>query len=161
MSSLGALSQAWTSAEASLPLGWQLSGLYRFDELWVGLAEGPEFDDYLSGSRPVCGTGSPQAERSAAGTQRLNDRMRVKLGSVGYLKAANAGYAIGLDEEGHRIEFLGDRHVIALAPIGEWLEIQDWQVLAVDDVMRLPLSRLALDERAEFLRSVLAQEGDS
>ena len=87
--------------------------------------------------------------------------MRVKLGSVGYLKAANAGYAIGLDEEGHRIEFLGDRHVIALAPIGEWLEIQDWQVLAVDDVMRLPLSRLALDERAEFLRSVLAQESGS
>ena len=41
MAPLGALSQAWTSAEASLPLGWQLSGLYRFDELWVGLAEGP------------------------------------------------------------------------------------------------------------------------
>jgi hypothetical protein len=32
MAPLGALSQAWTSAEASLPLGWQLSGLYRFDE---------------------------------------------------------------------------------------------------------------------------------
>ena len=33
MAALGALSQAWTSAEASLPLGWQLSGLYHFDEL--------------------------------------------------------------------------------------------------------------------------------
>jgi hypothetical protein len=47
---LGAISQAWTSAEASLPLGWQLSGLYRFDELWIALGEGPAFDDYLSGS---------------------------------------------------------------------------------------------------------------
>ena len=37
---LGALPQAWTSAEASLPLDWQLSGLYRFGEPWVGLAEG-------------------------------------------------------------------------------------------------------------------------
>jgi len=30
MTALGALAQAWTSAEASLPLGWRLSGLYRF-----------------------------------------------------------------------------------------------------------------------------------
>jgi hypothetical protein len=29
MSTLGALSQAWVSAEASLPLGWQISGLLR------------------------------------------------------------------------------------------------------------------------------------
>jgi len=42
--------QAWTSAEASRPLGWRLSGLYRFDDLWVGLGEGPEFEDYASGS---------------------------------------------------------------------------------------------------------------
>jgi len=40
MAALGALSQAWTSAEASLPLGWQLSGLCRFDELWIALGEG-------------------------------------------------------------------------------------------------------------------------
>ena len=33
--------QAWTTAEESPPLGWQLTGLYRFDDLWVGLAEGP------------------------------------------------------------------------------------------------------------------------
>jgi hypothetical protein len=37
MAPLGALSQAWTSAEASLPLGWQLSGLYRFEDTWIGL----------------------------------------------------------------------------------------------------------------------------
>jgi hypothetical protein len=49
MPPLGALSQAWTSAEASLPLGWQLSGLWRFGEVWVSLAEGPAFDDYASG----------------------------------------------------------------------------------------------------------------
>jgi len=35
----GALSQAWTSAEGSLPLGWQLRGLCRCEDLWVGLAD--------------------------------------------------------------------------------------------------------------------------
>jgi hypothetical protein len=50
MASVGALSQAWISAEASLPLGWQIRGLWRFDNLRVSLAEGPSFDDYLSGS---------------------------------------------------------------------------------------------------------------
>ena len=49
-----------------LPLGWQLRGLYRFDDLWVGLAEGPEFDDYASGS----GLYAEQALR------RLSDRLR-------------------------------------------------------------------------------------
>lgn len=38
------------AAEASLPLGWRLSGLWRFDDLWIALSEGPAFDDYLSGS---------------------------------------------------------------------------------------------------------------
>jgi hypothetical protein len=50
MAPLGALSQAWVSAEAALPLGWHTSGLWRFGELWVALAEGPEWDDYLSGT---------------------------------------------------------------------------------------------------------------
>lgn len=50
MTALGALSQAWTSAEASLTLGWQLSGPYRFDNFWIALSEGPAFDDYASGS---------------------------------------------------------------------------------------------------------------
>jgi hypothetical protein len=50
MAPLGALSQAWVSAEASLPLGWQISGLWRWDGTWVALSEGPAFDDYLSGS---------------------------------------------------------------------------------------------------------------
>ena len=50
MPPLGALSQAWTSAEASQPLSWQLSGPYRFDAPWVALAEGDAFDDHASGT---------------------------------------------------------------------------------------------------------------
>jgi hypothetical protein len=67
MAPLGALSQAWVSAEASLPLGWQISGLWRFDDLWVALSEGPAFDeDYLSGS----GQYADQALR------RMSERLR-------------------------------------------------------------------------------------
>ena len=47
---LGALSQAWVSAEASLPFGWEIGGLWRFGDEWVALSEGPTFDGYLSGS---------------------------------------------------------------------------------------------------------------
>ena len=70
MPSLGALTQAWTSAEAALPLEWKLSGLFRFDDLWVGLAEGPEFEDYASGT----GLFAEQALR------RLSDRLRERRG---------------------------------------------------------------------------------
>jgi hypothetical protein len=70
MTAQGALTQAWTSAEASLPLGWRVSGLYRFDELWIGLAEGPAFDDYESGS----GLYAEQALR------RLSERLRERRG---------------------------------------------------------------------------------
>lgn len=73
MAPLGALSQAWVSAEAAMPLGWQISGLYRFDELWIGLAEGPQFDDYISGS----GGYAEQALR------RLSDRLRERRGPIG------------------------------------------------------------------------------
>jgi hypothetical protein len=38
MAPLGALSPAWVSAEASLPLDWQISGLWRFGEVWVSVA---------------------------------------------------------------------------------------------------------------------------
>lgn len=70
MAALGALSQAWVSAEASLPLGWQIAGLWRFDDLWIGLAEGPEFADYASSS----GLYAEQALR------RLSDRLRERRG---------------------------------------------------------------------------------
>ncbi|HSM18546.1 MAG TPA: hypothetical protein VK845_16280 [Gemmatimonadales bacterium] len=63
---LGALSQAWVSAEAAKPLDWSINGLYRFGEVWIALAEGPEFDDYASGS----GQYAEQALR------RLSDRLR-------------------------------------------------------------------------------------
>jgi hypothetical protein len=35
MPALGDLSQAWTSAEAALPLGWEVSGLCRFGDIWI------------------------------------------------------------------------------------------------------------------------------
>jgi hypothetical protein len=61
---------AWPSAEAALPLGWRLSGLYRFADLWVGLAEGPAFEDY--------GSGSGQYAEHAL--RRLSDRLRERRG---------------------------------------------------------------------------------
>ena len=72
MPPLGALSQSWVSAEASLPLGWQISGLWRFEGLWVSLAEGPAFEDYASG------TGQYADEAS----RRLADRLRERPGTA-------------------------------------------------------------------------------
>jgi hypothetical protein len=70
MTPLGALSLAWTAAEAALPLSWRVSGLYRFADTWIGLAEGPAFEDYESGS----GLYAEQALR------RLSDRLRERRG---------------------------------------------------------------------------------
>jgi hypothetical protein len=50
MPPLGALTQACAAAEAGLPLGWHIAGVWRFDGTWLALGEGPGFDDYLSGS---------------------------------------------------------------------------------------------------------------
>lgn len=86
--------------------------------------------------------------------------MRIKLGSIAYLKAANSGYGIGLDDEGHRVEFLGDRHKLAVAVLGESLEIEDWQVLAVDNELRLPLTRLAMAQRTAFIRAAIAEAAE-
>lgn len=72
MSPLGALSQAWVAAEAAAPLGWRLSGLWCFGDLWISLAEGPAFDDYVSGS----GQYAEQALR------RLSDRLRERRGTA-------------------------------------------------------------------------------
>jgi hypothetical protein len=65
-------SLAWVAADASLPLGWQISGLWRFDNLWVALSEGPAFDHYLSGS----GLYADQPLR------RLADRLQERRGLV-------------------------------------------------------------------------------
>jgi hypothetical protein len=72
MAPLGALLQSWVTAEASLPLGWQISGLWRFDDLWIALSEGPLFEDYLSGA----------GEHADQALRRLADRLRERRGSV-------------------------------------------------------------------------------
>jgi hypothetical protein len=72
MPALGALTQAWTAAEAALPLGWQISGPYRFDAVWIALGEGPAFEDYASGS----GQYAEQALR------RLSDRLAQRRGKA-------------------------------------------------------------------------------
>ena len=72
MAPLGALSQAWTSAEASLPLGWNVTGLMRFGGEWVAFSEGPTADDHIEAS----GTYAYQA------LQRLSERLRERRGPV-------------------------------------------------------------------------------
>ena len=74
MAPLGALSLAWTQAEASKPLDWTINGLYRFGEEWIALAEGQEFDDYASGS----GLYAEQGLRQLA--TRLRERRGVQSG---------------------------------------------------------------------------------
>ena len=71
MAPLGALSQAWVSAEASLPLGWEIAGMWRFGDEWIALSEGPD-RDYLDAS----GRYPDQALR------RLADALRERRGSV-------------------------------------------------------------------------------
>jgi hypothetical protein len=70
MAPLGALSQAWVSAEASLPLGWRIRGLWQFGQTWIALSEGPGIEDYASGA----GRHEYQA------LQRLADRLRDRRG---------------------------------------------------------------------------------
>ena len=87
--------------------------------------------------------------------------MRVKLGSVTFLKAAGSGYGIGLSADGHRVEFLGDWRT--LSGFVEALdnqeivhvEVETWQVIALDGELRLPLTDTALTERHAFLQSAL------
>jgi hypothetical protein len=50
MAPLGALSQAWVTAEASLPLGWQITGLMRFGDEWIAFSEGPSSDEHIEAS---------------------------------------------------------------------------------------------------------------
>ena len=69
MEPLGALTQAWTAAEAALPLGWHVAEVSRFD-VWIALGEGLGFDDYASGS----GRFAEQA------LNRLSDRLRERRG---------------------------------------------------------------------------------
>ena len=72
MAPLGALSQAWVSAEASLPLNWQIVGLWQLGEIWISLAEGPAFDDYASGV----------GRWEYLALERHSDRLRERRGST-------------------------------------------------------------------------------
>lgn len=85
--------------------------------------------------------------------------MRVKVGSVAFLEAAGSGYGIGLDDDGHRVEFLGDWRALSQLPLGSpepvYADVESWQVLAVDDELRVDLGRQAMAERGAFLRAAL------
>ena len=70
MAPLGALPKPGPQPRRRCRSAGSFSGLYRFDDLWVGLAEGPDFDDYASGS----GLYAEQALR------RLSDRLRERRG---------------------------------------------------------------------------------
>jgi hypothetical protein len=78
--------------------------------------------------------------------------------SVALLKAAGTGYGIGLGEHGDRIEFIGDwralvglRDAIESAGEPQPADLEEWQILAVNGELKLPLSRAALAERASYL----------
>ena len=85
--------------------------------------------------------------------------MRVKVGSVAFLTSAGTGYGIGLDDDGHQVEFVGDWRELAALPDPTkshvYVDLQEWQILAIDGAVRLPLSREAMLERARFIRSGL------
>jgi hypothetical protein len=85
--------------------------------------------------------------------------MRVKLGSVAFLKAAGSGYGISLDDNGHLIEFLGDWRALEaledalVGPEPVHLEVEDWAIIAIDDEVRIPLTLEGMLERARFVKA--------
>lgn len=87
--------------------------------------------------------------------------------SVAFLKAAGTGYGIGLNDQGDRIEFIGDwrsllglRAAIESTGQPQAANVEEWQVLAVNGEVKLPLSRAALAERASFIHAALRQLGE-
>ena len=93
--------------------------------------------------------------------------MRVMVASVAFLKAVGMGYGIGLNDQGDRIEFIGDwrslldlRAVIESTGQRHAATVEEWQVLAVNGEVKLPLSKAALAERATFVRAALRQLGE-
>ena len=90
--------------------------------------------------------------------------MKIVVASVAYLPEAGSGYGIGLTADGDRIEFIGDWR--SLSDLGAAIEaarhpqpaeVEEWQILAVNGALQLPLSRAVMAERAAFLRSALSQ----
>jgi hypothetical protein len=68
MAPLGALTQAWTAAEAALPLGWHVAGLSRFGDEWMAMAEGDS--EWIDAWGP-----SPEQA-----LRRLSDRLQERRG---------------------------------------------------------------------------------
>lgn len=91
--------------------------------------------------------------------------MRLKIGSVAFLRAAGSGYGIGLDDDGHRVEFMGDWRALSELTVplaaGEavYADVESWQVLAVDGELRLDLGREASLERAAFVKMAAVDWG--
>ena len=80
MTTLGALSQSWIAAEASLPLGWQLTGLMQFGGEWVAFSEGPGEADHLGppwGPPPGGGVGQRVRLRPAPSGRRCRGSLSV------------------------------------------------------------------------------------
>lgn len=76
MSALGALSQAWITAEAALPLDWRLIGVWRDAEApdtWTATATGP--------AQPV-DTETGQGRDPVQALHRLADLLRERRGSA-------------------------------------------------------------------------------
>ena len=69
---LGALSQAWVSAEASLPLGWRLTGLMQFGAEWIAFSNGANPEDHIEAS----------GAHAAQALARLADALRERRGSA-------------------------------------------------------------------------------
>jgi hypothetical protein len=88
--------------------------------------------------------------------------LRVKVGSVAFLATAGSNYGIGLDDAGRRIEFICDWRALAelesrMANVVVYVYLERWQVIGVNEDIRVDLGRQAMAERAAFLRSVLAK----
>jgi hypothetical protein len=89
--------------------------------------------------------------------------MRVKVGAMACLVAVGSACGIALDDDALRVEFIRDwRSLAELEPALEgpdpvYVEVDDWQVLAIDDELRLPLTREIMAERARPIRSALEQ----
>jgi hypothetical protein len=88
--------------------------------------------------------------------------MKVMVARTAYIRSAGIGYTIGLNQAGDRIEFMGDWRT--LSELGAHVsaethpqpaDVEEWQILAVNGELRLPLPSEAMAERAAFLRMVL------
>jgi hypothetical protein len=88
MAPLGALSQAWVSAQSVAAARLTDQGLWRFGDVWVALSEGPSFDDDLSGS----GQFDYQALQRLADAPLSSLRVGARNSPAPILSAATRGY---------------------------------------------------------------------